>query len=281
MALLVLSPYRRIVPLTIASISVAAFATRGMASFTSELERQGRAIPLTAPSSCENNGETFAGCSEEKQDEVVQGWRTRIETSIAKSRKVRGGNYVQIATVDGEGSPRCRTVVFRGFQAMDPDGRVEALKMITDQRSEKVTHVAASSKCEMVWWFAKSSEQYRISGNLKLVSGEDANGYLVAARKQQWGNLSDTAREQFYWKSPGVAFGGTPQVPAGGRGEDGKVLSPPDAFLLMLLVPQAVKYLRLTDNWAQVDSIGREVKTGVAETEGVAELAWQATRVNP
>ena len=27
-------------------------------------------------------------------------WRDRIEASVAKSRKVRGGNYVQLATVD-------------------------------------------------------------------------------------------------------------------------------------------------------------------------------------
>lgn len=191
---------------------------------------------------------------------------------------MRGGNFVQIATVDQHGSPRCRTVVFRGFQAMDPDGRVEALKMITDSRSEKVAHVSANPKCEMVWWFQKSSEQYRLSGNLRLVSEEDTNGHLLAARKQQWGNLSDSAREQFFWKGPGV-YGGNPVVPAGGRDEDGKVLSPPASFLLMLLVPDAVKYLRLTDNWSQVDS---KVGSIAGEGEEKAEpAAWEATRVNP
>ena len=39
-------------------------------------------------------------------------WRSLLETSIARSRKVRGGNYVSLATVEGHsGKPRCRTVV--------------------------------------------------------------------------------------------------------------------------------------------------------------------------
>ena len=69
------------------------------------------------------------------------------------------------------------------------------------------------------------------------------------------GNLSDPAREQFYWNSPGVPFEGTPEVPTGGRDTEGKVLAPPDAFLLMLLHPETVKYLRLTDNFALTDKI--------------------------
>ena len=178
-------------------------------------------------------------------------WRERIDVSIAKSRKIRGGNYVQIATVDADGHPRCRTVVFRGFSAFSHSPY--AMKMITDSRSEKVSQIALSPQCEMVWWFSQSSEQYRITGSLQLVSGEETSEELLAARKQQWGNLSDPAREQFYWRQPGVTFEGAPDVPAGGRDEDGKVLSPPDTFLLMLLHPVSVKYLRLTDNMALLD----------------------------
>ena len=38
-----------------------------------------------------------------------------LNVSIRRSRKVRGGNYVQLATADNKGHPACRTVVFRGF----------------------------------------------------------------------------------------------------------------------------------------------------------------------
>jgi pyridoxamine 5'-phosphate oxidase len=74
-------------------------------------------------------------------------WLNRIEASIARSRKVKGGNYVQIATVDGEGLPHCRTVVFRGFLTYtEGDTANLAMKMITDSRSDKVQQIGA---CEV------------------------------------------------------------------------------------------------------------------------------------
>ena len=45
----------------------------------------------------------------------------------------------------------------------------------------------------------------------------------MEARKQQWGNLSDAAREQFFWDTPGLEYSGVPDVPKGGRDEEGKV----------------------------------------------------------
>ena len=199
-----------------------------------------------------------------------QNWLERIEKSIARSRKVRGGNYVQIATVDKDGRPHCRTVVFRGFLRYSDQGReVLAMKMITDARSEKVVQIEHSNLCEMVWWFGQSSEQYRLNGALHLVGALNDNAELISARKQQWGNLSDPAREQFYWHPPGAEYSGTPTVPPGGRNSEGRVLDPPENFLLLLLVPQSVKYLRLKDNLA------------ITDTLDTSSSAWNFRRVNP
>lgn len=267
-------------------------------------------------------------------DKSLIPWHARIEGSIARSRKIRGGNFVQIATVDQEGFPRCRTVVFRGFINIGELGTVEdaeilpgessdvfslqshssiwAMKMITDARSEKVLQ---STQCEMVWWFTQSSEQYRIAGRLELVRPEpeydalphvaspslsERSRALQRIRKQQWGNLSDSAREQFYWTHPGRPMGreeffssdGTPATggddvvtspsvasappPTGGRDSDGKVLPPPDTFLLLLLVPEQVKYLRLTDNYAQLD-----VCESPRESVDSTPRRWRSTRMTP
>ena len=211
--------------------------------------------------------------------EVVP-WADRIAGSIAKSRKVRGGNYVQIATVDAHGHPRCRTVVFRGFQPVAERGGAQAFKMITDARSEKVGHVAGSARGELVWWFSKSSEQYRVAGTLELVGPAHASSELGSHRRQQWGNLSDNAREQFFWAGqPGEACGqggggSSPAPPVGGRDAEGVLLPPPDTFLLLLLWPEQVKYLRLTDNFSQVDKLEESAAAG-------GDGAWQAVRVNP
>ena len=228
-----------------------------------------------------SGGSKGRGRNNQAPDESVIPWRERINGSIARSRKIRGGNYVQIATVDPETcEPRCRTVVFRGFLSPRPteDGSAGdqescVMKMITDLRSSKVgeasghTSPATSNTCELVWWFAKSSEQYRVRGSLQFVGGDESDDFLARMRKEQWGNLSDMAREQFYWRDPSIEYEPQVKVPEGGRGEDGKVLPPPDNFLLMLLNPTRVDYLRLGDNFRQFDELEGET--------------WTEKRVNP
>ena len=101
------------------------------------------------------------------------------------------------------------------------------------------------------------------------IVGEDSDDD-VALRKQQWGNLSDKAREQFFWAHPPAeTFDAARRaVPAGGRDAEGKGAPGPDVFLLGLVAPEAVDYLRLTDNFRQLDRRG-------------ADGAWDCARVNP
>ena len=99
--------------------------------------------------------------------------------------------------------------------------------------------------------------------------------YFVGERKQQWGNLSDMAREQFYWDEPGVPYcvkGHDQGVPPGGRDEEGNVLSVPDTFLLMLLYPTKIDYLKLGENYRQIDEW---------KWDGDGESQWKQVRMNP
>mmetsp|Transcript_7178 Transcript_7178/g.10568 ORF Transcript_7178/g.10568 Transcript_7178/m.10568 type:complete len:221 (-) Transcript_7178:96-758(-) len=194
-------------------------------------------------------------------------WKDAIDASIARSRKVRGGNFVQLATVTPNNEPRVRTVVFRGFVKDEC-----IMKVITDLRSEKVKDIQhqENNLAELLWWFGKSSEQYRIRCRVQLIGSDvsDADADLLALRKEQWGNLSDNAREQFYWRFPGDDYISQCEVPKGGRDEGGKVLAPPENFLLVLLHPQRVDYLRLTDNYRQIDMLDDDKE-------------WGFKRVNP
>lgn len=229
-------------------------------------------------------------------------WRSYMETSIARTRKIRGSNYVQLATIDPTTKePRCRTVVFRGFLNIPEqhpshlmcDGKSCVMKMCTDVRSNKVTEVV-SSNCsqndslssdtaiaEIVWWFPKTTEQYRIRGHLLFIGGgrfsHDDDSFLVSSRKELWGNLSDPARESFLDENiPGDPFSddkkdGQQKIPPGGRDEaTGKLLPPPDTFLLMLLFPTEVDYLRLRDQYRQID---KRIPDG--------GKIWSFQRVNP
>ena len=225
-------------------------------------------------------------------------WRQLLEASSNRSRKIRGSNYVQIATVDPDGTPRCRTVVFRGFlhnvptdhefaaDTTDDDNLPFIMKMITDNRSHKVTEIAETDGAtEMIWWFPKTSEQYRIRGTLILVGTHPQHrpddAFLQTARREQWGNLSDPAREAFYdpsvpgrpWSAASDAAkdASTCGIPTGGRdAETGKVLQPPpDHYLLMLFRPNYCDYLRLgAEQYRQIDKLGTDGK-------------WTSQRVNP
>jgi len=276
---------------------------------------------------------------------------------MVQAKKARNPPFIQLATVDssqvaqgGKPLPKCRTVVFRAFLeghqgASKADSDViesQPLKIITDRRSEKVGQILANPAVEVVWWFPGSNEQFRISGRAELhafhsdsfnawVQTEHAPAEKAAmsnpqyqdAVLDQWRQLKDQAREQFYWNAPGVNFNGLDyskerkydfekdpkrrhtesgddsevvsaeqdvadlkdsggpdetdvctesktQIPAGGRDvETGKILDPPDTFLLLLVHPQEVKYLRLGDNFASLDT--KDASTG----------AWLAERVNP
>ena len=250
---------------------------------------------------------TTSGAANEGPTEKLTPWVARLKTSIACSRSVRGSNYIQIATVCPEsGRPRNRTVVFRGLRKKPESGggdlTVSQLKMITDTRSEKATHIRSNPACEAVYWFGKSSEQYRIDGDLILVDSSVDDTELQAARLEEWKKLNDPAREQFWWTAPGEYKGPPSGVPKGGRGKPaaaaaaaaaatepspgdadddaavpvappaaavGKILPPPATFALLLLQPRLVKYLRLTDNLAIQDS-------PIPVEEG-----WECTRINP
>ena len=247
-------------------------------------------------------------------------WLNLIENSIKKSRRISGGNYVQIATVDQSRKPRCRTVVFRGFEVCN--GR-KLIKMITDLRSGKVAEISANPSVELVWWFSQSSEQYRISGELQLVGSSESETELQDTRLKQWQKLSDSAREQFYWPQPGVNYQALTRpprdrssnptekmatehdsemgqecnmkvedntlmnkselsnsgIPPGGRDYAGNILPPPDTFQLMLLHPQQVRYLRLRDNYAQVDDIRTDFEPGIKDE--CDQDRWVSRRVNP
>jgi hypothetical protein len=244
---------------------------------------------MTSEDNANTVGLSDIGTTARKEDDTddtteVKSWRAMLEISSNRSRKIRGSNFVQIATVDPETKePRCRTVVFRGFLKL-PEGHSCLnycddlsciMKMITDSRSQKVSQAMGhpNKAAELLWWFPKSSEQYRVSGELLFVgSGQfalDGDSDLATARKEQWGNLSDSAREGFLVEQfPGEAYSGETQVPAGGRDEEGKVLPPPESFLLMLLIPKSVDYVRLTNMYRQVD-------------ERNAKGEWSFLRVNP
>lgn len=167
-------------------------------------------------------------------------WRIPLSQALHRNRSQAHSRYFQLATVTSTGLPRNRTVVFRGF--LDYSNQI---KIITDLRSEKISHIHQQPWGEICWYFSKTREQFRLSGKLNLITVNDHNPDWQKELQITWKNLSDAARLQFIWPHPGQT-----------RSNDQEFFStsplsediPVDNFSLLLLDPQQVDHLELRGN---------------------------------
>lgn len=141
-------------------------------------------------------------------------WRQRLERSLHVNKNEVESRFFQVASVSKAGHPKNRTMVFRGFHS----GR-NCLLSVTDTRSEKMNDwLTDKSKFEICWYFVGSREQYRIAGEVHILSvsipknqasdslGDTSKEVLL---REQWSNLSLSAREQFYWPKPKAPYDDT------------------------------------------------------------------------
>lgn len=208
---------------------------------------------------------------------AMETWRGPLDRSIARNKRQRGSNYVQLATCTREGDPRVRTVVQRGL-APDPAAEGTALVFVTDARAEKCRQIEHRPRGEICWYFAKTREQYRIRGSLCLIRPDTrAEGAAREAQlllRRTWGNLSDQTRQTFFGPHPGRPLACDEDeavVPNGGRDPDtNKVLPPPRTFNVLLMRPDRVDLLDLKNNARQI----YEKATGPS-------IRWSSREVNP
>ncbi|QLE49511.1 pyridoxamine 5'-phosphate oxidase [Nostoc sp. C057] len=164
-------------------------------------------------------------------------WRGAIAHALHRNRSLVYARYLQLATVQPNGRPANRTLVFRGFLE-----DTNQLRFITDTRSAKADQIQQQPWAEICWYFPNTREQFRMAGDLTLISSDDSHQDLQPARIAMWQELSDAARLQFGWPYPGK-----PRIKEAGAFEP----SPPDPieplpnFCLLLLDPVQVDHLEL------------------------------------
>ncbi|NJR69015.1 MAG: pyridoxamine 5'-phosphate oxidase [Synechococcales cyanobacterium CRU_2_2] len=94
-------------------------------------------------------------------------WRSPLARALHRNRALAHARYLQLATVALSGRPANRTVVFRGFVPGD-----DRLQLICDRRSQKIEEIHRNPWTEACWYFPKTREQFRLSGSLRLITGE-------------------------------------------------------------------------------------------------------------
>jgi pyridoxamine 5'-phosphate oxidase len=111
--------------------------------------------------------------------------RKIIEERLLRSSNI-DSRWFQFATVDLEGNPSVRTVVFRGFESEN------TVAFSTDVRSDKVKHLRNNSNAEICWYFKEERSQIRIRTWCEIIS-------TPAAKLKYWQDLSPYTRAQFLW----------------------------------------------------------------------------------
>ncbi|MEM9136918.1 MAG: Npun_F5749 family FMN-dependent PPOX-type flavoprotein [Cyanobacteria bacterium P01_F01_bin.42] len=184
-------------------------------------------------------------------------WRSPLARALHRNRSLPHLKFVQLATVDAQGYPRNRTVVYRGLVE-----QTHQLKFITDRRSDKMLSLQNQAQVEVCWYFTKTREQFRFAGQMLAIDGESAED--AGLRQEAWQRLSDNAQRQFYWPTPGER-----RAPDAAFEEIEPLSLPPDSFVLLLLSPMQVEHLQLRGN-------PQERKRYGLRNEG-----WGVERINP
>ncbi|MDJ0772336.1 MAG: pyridoxamine 5'-phosphate oxidase family protein [Mastigocoleus sp. MO_167.B18] len=191
-------------------------------------------------------------------------WRSYLARALQKNRSQPHSRYFQLATVQSDGYPANRTVVFRGF--LEDSNQ---LKIITDVRSEKIIQIHHQARGEICWYFTVTREQFRLAGELTLVDYNHPDSRFQAARHSTWEQISDNARSQFIWANPGEPKStDTGNLPIGNSDIDKS--KPLDNFCLLLLDPVKVDHLQLRG-----DPQNRCLY--ILDNSGI----WNTTEVNP
>lgn len=157
-------------------------------------------------------------------------WRAELTKSLHKTRSIPESRYFQLATVDSDGVPYCRTVVYRGIT---DDNQCVA---VSDTRTDKCAQLVHNARAQICWYFAKTREQYRFSVTADVVTLDD-NFELVQAH---WARLSDAGKKQFLWGKPRAPRNSELPLKA-----DGDFALVPAHFCVLLLNVEKVDYLNL------------------------------------
>jgi len=104
------------------------------------------------------------------------------------------GRWLQLATVAADGSPRVRTLVFRGWAGP------AQLDLLTDARSAKAGELAIQPEVELCWLLPRAGTQFRLRGRVVVLDA----ALEQRERLRHWRALSPAARALWDWPPPGA-----------------------------------------------------------------------------
>jgi pyridoxamine 5'-phosphate oxidase len=159
-------------------------------------------------------------------------WRPLLRSARAREGRSPQARWLQLATLAADGTPRVRTLVFRGWAGST------ALDLLTDGRSAKPAELVHQPAVEVCWLLPRARSQFRLRGSLQTLAPEQEQ----RERERHWQMLSPGGRALWGWPPPGEPF--DPEAAFPEQLPDGSPL--PDQFLLLRIALAQVELLELT-----------------------------------
>lgn len=181
-------------------------------------------------------------------------WRPLLKAAQRKEGRSPMSRWLQLATVASDGSPRVRTLVFRGWRD------VSTLELFTDARSSKVEDLAVEPRAELCWLLPKARCQFRLRGVALKLAPETQQ----EREQAHWMQLRPEGRALWGWPAPGQPLEATAHFPS--AIPDGTPT--PDSFVLLSLEIHQVELLELTGSPHR-------------RRRWIANNGWQVTDLNP
>ncbi len=158
-------------------------------------------------------------------------WRPLLRAAREREGRSPTVRWLQLATVAADGTPRVRTLVFRGW------AEGAALDLLTDGRSAKPAELRQQPAVELCWLLPKARCQFRLRGEL-LTLPTDVE---LEERQRHWQGLTPAGRALWGWPEPGAPLDDAASFP----GELADDTPLPEHFLLLRIGLEQVELLEL------------------------------------
>lgn len=159
-------------------------------------------------------------------------WRVLLRGAREREGRAPQARWLQLASVAADGTPRVRTLVFRGWAGP------AALDLLTDARSAKPAELALQPAVELCWLLPRARAQFRLRGWRQELPA----ALELQERQRHWQALTPGGRAVWDWPSPGAAL--DPEAPFPSELPDGAPL--PEHFQLLRIALSQVELLELT-----------------------------------
>ena len=167
-------------------------------------------------------------------DDPLPPWRPLLRGARQREGRSPAARWLQLASVAADGTPRVRTLVFRGWA-----GSTE-LDLLTDGRSAKPVELARQPAVELCWLLPRARCQFRLRGELI----ELAPALERSERQRHWRSLAPGGRALWGWPPPGAPLQADALFPAELADDEPM----PVHFLLLRIALEQVELLELRDH---------------------------------